>query len=127
MFRGVGRIETEKVVYSLVLGIGDTTLEPNEKPPFKEFPGSDFFNAVDISFWLPGSNPTGITDTPEYNALPAILDFYAANEHTLRWSQAIQKAENAARQRWRENHPEIPKDTVFEFWLIKPSAKSISQ
>ncbi len=125
LLRGAGHISTEKTDYTLVLGVGEDTWQHAKSQNRKDFPGSDFFSAKDILILPAKENPPGLDDTPEFKALPDVLSYYAANEHQLRWDQAVLKAENAARQRWREAHPEKPKDAVIQFWPVtRPSASS---
>ncbi len=129
LMRGVGRMTTPETTYTLVLGIGESTLtnenQPSESPAKKQLleqfenGTQDFWDAAGFQLLQAKGSPADLTQTIEYKSLKDLLNFYAANRDNLIRQQDIQKAENEARKRWEDAQPRGPQNATLQFWPLK--------
>ena len=112
LLAGLGEIETEDCVYSLIMGLGNETRESVVE---KAMPDPSAFPVGRSTYLLTGNAPAD----ESLAALDALHRYYDANRRRLIAVYEKRQAANAAREQWLKEHPPMPENTVINFWPIK--------
>lgn len=125
---GLGEIETGECVYYLIMGLGNETWESTAESErlaaadglaalveTKIVPDLAKFPAGRSTYLLSGEAPAD----DSLAALDALHRYF--DTHRLRLIADYEKraADRTARERWLEEHPPVPQDTVINFWPKK--------
>lgn len=126
LFNGVGTVETESKVYSLVMVVGT---EPSDAFPSERITLAQQLSANQAAAFalMDESEPLTPGKQEVVEALQALHDHVEANGVRLTQLHAQRVAEAEAREIMRQNAPPPPpKHTVIQFWKL-PSGKSASR
>ncbi len=108
---GLGVIETEDTVYSLLLGLGNEarTAASRPVPPLSQFSPAraEYFLAEDKA------KPA---DAEALAALDALHRYYDAHRAQLAEDYKKREAARAERESQAKAHPPVPRNTVINFW-----------
>lgn len=112
LLQGLGSLETADTVYQINAGFG--VGERNTETSYL-VPEMEDFKSSGIEFLLaPDSDPLANKST--FKGVIALCRHYIENQAALEKDYRRRKELEAARRHYRETHPEVQREIIFNFW-----------
>lgn len=115
-FAGLGHVETEDTVYTLMLGIGNETIAAATDGWTKQVPRPETFSSTRSEYLLVEDQAPAALRAEDAAALDALHLYYDANKPRLSEEYVKREAARAERERWLKEHPPAPQDSVINYW-----------
>ena len=88
-------------------------------------PDKSLFASMEVPEYLVFAKPGREIPEGVLARLDAIHAYYLANEETLAIRHQRREALAAAHRKWREENPEVPQDTIINFWPIRSHSAGV--
>ena len=108
---GLGEIETDDTVYTILLGLGNES----RAAAAAQIPFLNQFSPTRAEYFVVGENGTPAT-VEALAGLDALHTYYNANRVKLAEDYKKREATRVKRETWLKAHPPVPRDTVINFW-----------
>ena len=89
-------------------------------------PDKSLFSSMEVPEYLVLAKQDQAIPNAVLTRLDAIHSYYLANEKRLAAQYQRRQALAEARREWQEANPEVPKDTIINFWPIRSNSARIS-
>lgn len=115
--RMIDTFETADTVYALNMGLGNETRQAaSQQSPQKQIPFVTQFDQSKADFKLASSRRI---PTEALKGIEALHAYYNTNSGMLMEKLALQEKADQDRAQWLKENPELPKNIITNFWLVK--------